>query len=116
MKHIKPTMSWAVDEAHLNELLAKYWEREYNELKADGDSPDCEKSLIKCEYVAASVSDGRGNNDCCIVQERSDAVRICGMRNDHDDYVYFESDFYHLEGWCKEQGLAYAEKEGEILI
>ena len=31
MKHTKPTMSWAVNKAHLNELLAKYWQREYEE-------------------------------------------------------------------------------------
>lgn len=38
MKHTKPTMSWAMDQNHLNELLAKYWEREYNELRAEADA------------------------------------------------------------------------------
>ena len=35
MKHIKPPMSWATDQNHLNEQLAKYWQREYEELEAD---------------------------------------------------------------------------------
>ena len=35
MKHIKPTMSWATDQNHLNEQLAKYWQREYEDLMLD---------------------------------------------------------------------------------
>lgn len=33
-------MSWAMDKNHLNELLAKYWQREYYELKKS-----CEETL-----------------------------------------------------------------------
>ena len=32
-KRIKPTMSWALDEAHLNEHLKRYWEQEAQEAK-----------------------------------------------------------------------------------
>ena len=28
-------MSWAVNKAHLNELLAKYWQREYEDLATE---------------------------------------------------------------------------------
>jgi len=32
-KRTKPTMSWAVDESHLDKLLKGYWEREAQEAK-----------------------------------------------------------------------------------
>jgi len=35
MKNTKPTMSWATDNNHLNEQLARYWQREYELLLDD---------------------------------------------------------------------------------
>ena len=32
-KRIKPTASWALDKAHLNEHLIRYWEQETQEAK-----------------------------------------------------------------------------------
>ena len=52
MKHTKPTMSWAVNKAHLNELLAKYWQREY------------EEAIEALELYRGQV-DMRGDNSAC---------------------------------------------------
>ena len=52
MKHIKPTMSWAVNEAHLNEQLSKYWQREY------------EEAIEALELYRGQV-DMRGDNSAC---------------------------------------------------
>jgi len=51
------------------------------------------------------VKDSHGNKTFGVVEESCDTVQICGMFDADSQPLYFETDGYHLEGWCKEHDL-----------
>ena len=75
-----------------------------------------ERNNMKISYVIYIVEDHRGNKDYGVVNEPSDTIQICGMRNKDDKSLYFESEAYHLETFCEENGLTLRkiDREGTI--
>ncbi len=47
------------------------------------------------------LKDTHGNKAFGVVEESCDSVQICGMHDVDSQPLYFESDAYHLDGWCK---------------
>ncbi len=53
------------------------------------------------------VKDSHGNTGSATCECSSDIIQICGMKDEDGNNLYFESDAYHLETWCTDNGLEY---------
>jgi hypothetical protein len=51
------------------------------------------------------VKDSFNNKDACVVSDSCETVQVCGMKDKNGESLYFESDAYHLDNWCAENGL-----------
>ena len=54
--NIKPTMSWAIDQNHLNELLVKYWEKEAKMAREALRSKTNQRVLLLSSYCGDNPS------------------------------------------------------------
>lgn len=63
-----------------------------------------------------AVRDHNGTVDYDIARLRSDDIFIDALQKENGEYVSFESDAYHLEGWCEEHGFDYFEDEISIPV
>jgi len=71
---------------------------------------------IDVKATVIGVSDRHGNYDTVVVNDMSDTVQICGLMDNDGDYVFFESEAYHIQKWANEHGLKYVCKTGSIEI
>jgi len=53
------------------------------------------------------VSDPFGTKEYATCQESSDIIQINSLKNSLGENKFFESDAYHLEDWCIENGFEY---------
>jgi len=60
---------------------------------------------MKISYLIYVVTDSFYHKDATVANESADTIQICGMQNSLGDNIYFESDAYHLDKWCVENGL-----------
>lgn len=58
-------------------------------------------------YTIFMVHDSHGNRDYDVAIDNGEGIQICGMRDSNGEALYFESDAYHLGGWCEQHGLGY---------
>lgn len=71
----------------------------------------------KCfDYMVYGVMDSHGNMWAGVSPEPADDVQVCGMKDKEGKDLHFESEAYHLQDWCKKNGLKYVEdvKEGSV--
>ena len=62
---------------------------------------------IVIPFFILGVRDPHDNYDAVVCDEMADCVQICGMFDKDGEPLYFESAAYHLESWCRENGLQY---------
>jgi hypothetical protein len=55
---------------------------------------------MKFSYLIYVVTDSHGNKDAVVANEPGDCVQICGMTDEDEERLYFESEAYHLDSWC----------------
>lgn len=67
------------------------------------------KQYVEVEAKAYVVKDSFGNTNYDVVVDSSDNVCICGMKTKANVSVYFESEAWHLKGWCEDYGFSYKE-------
>jgi len=61
---------------------------------------------MKKVYVTIYLMiDSFGNKASAICEESCDTVQASGLRNKAEDRVYFESEAYHLDSWCRDNGI-----------
>ena len=65
---------------------------------------------MKISYHLYVVKDSYGTIDFDVSTDSSNTIQICGMKDSDGKHIYFESGAYHLEQWCKENGLSYTDK------
>lgn len=53
------------------------------------------------------VKDNFGNKASASCEDSSDTIQISGLKKANGEPSYFESDAYHLESYCKSDGLEY---------
>jgi hypothetical protein len=68
---------------------------------------------MKIEYIIFIVKDSRGNADYAVTNEDANCIQICNMHDKKGKRIYFESNAYHLEKWCKDYDLGYLRLERE---
>jgi len=71
-----------------------------------------DKFKLKVSFVVYACRDSHGNYDAALCEDPSDTIQICLMKDKNGKGIYFESEAYHLENWCEENGLEYTEKKG----
>jgi len=64
---------------------------------------------MRFDYKLYVVTDDFGRKDAVVAGQECDGVQICGMKNPEGKDVYFESEAYHLQHWCGDNGLFYKE-------
>lgn len=62
---------------------------------------------MKIYSIIYLVQDGLGQRAFAVCEDSSDTIQICGLQNEVDENVYFESDAYYLEDWCNGHGFEY---------
>jgi hypothetical protein len=60
---------------------------------------------VSTNYYIYAVKDSHGNTWIGVVDEPATEIQVYGMKDASGGPLYFESDAYHLDGWCKEHGL-----------
>ena len=55
------------------------------------------------------VRDGFGQETYACCEDGSNIIQIYGMQNSGEETRYFESEAYHLEGWCEVNSFEYKE-------
>jgi hypothetical protein len=60
---------------------------------------------MKFNYEIYVVTDSYNNKYAVVANEPADDVQISGMKNHLGERIYFESEAYHLNKWCEENGL-----------
>ena len=62
---------------------------------------------MSIEVIIYIVKDEHGNSHYAVCGDGHDIIQICGMRRLCGTKIDFESEGYHLEGWCKKHELNY---------
>jgi len=60
---------------------------------------------VQVQYKIYVVKDSFKNTYSVVTDEDCNDVQICGMFRDDGEKLYFESEAYHLEQWCRENKL-----------
>ena len=60
---------------------------------------------MKITYSIYVVTDSFGNKDATVVNESSDSIQLCGLKNHLGEALYFECEAYHLTKWCHDNDL-----------
>jgi hypothetical protein len=60
---------------------------------------------MKFEYAVYVVTDSFGNKTAVVSEEPCDCVHVCGMRGFNGQDIFFETEAYHLDKWCENNGL-----------
>lgn len=56
---------------------------------------------MKIDYRVYLLKDSQGNTTYNVCEEGADFIQVCGMKNKNNERVYFESEAYHLDSFCK---------------
>ena len=75
-----------------------------------------QQKKMKAKPIIYKASDSFGNEDWAVVSDSSDCIQICGLKDCYGENTYFESDAYHLEEFCRQNGFTYQRKEIEVEI
>jgi hypothetical protein len=51
------------------------------------------------------TKDSQGNRAYAVAEDGSNTVQICGMSNKEGEKVYFESEAYHIDSFCRENSI-----------
>lgn len=62
---------------------------------------------MEVEVKIYLVKDGFGQEAYASCEDSSSIIQICGMQNSGEEQQYFESEAYHLAGWCEVNGFEY---------
>lgn len=60
---------------------------------------------VTVQYKIYVVKDSFKNIWSIVTDEDYNDVQICGMVRDDGEKLYFESEAYHIEQWCRENKL-----------
>lgn len=52
------------------------------------------------------VEDMHGNRYSAVCGDMSDIIQICGMKNPKGESIFFETEAYHIEHWCSDNGIS----------
>lgn len=51
------------------------------------------------------MKDSQGNETYAVAEDGSNTVQACGMKNKENKDVYFESEAYHLDSFCRDNDI-----------
>ena len=60
---------------------------------------------MEFKYKIYAVTDIVGKQCAVVANDSGDIVQICGLLDTDLNSTYFESEAYHLDTWCTENGL-----------
>lgn len=69
-------------------------------------------------YYILVVQDKRGTFWSGVVNEMGDTIQVYGLSTPEGAPLYIESEAYHVESWCKDNGLLYAlrSRQEEVFV
>lgn len=57
---------------------------------------------MKHTYTLILVKDSHGNTTHNVVEDTSDTIQLCGLRDQNNDQIYFETEAYHANSLTDE--------------
>ena len=60
------------------------------------------------------VKDILGNTESATCKEGCDRIQICTMVDNNLSPLYFETEAYHLQGWCETHGIEFKQIDKEF--
>jgi hypothetical protein len=71
-------------------------------------------NMMTVDVMIWAFRDWQGNEWVEVTGESSDVIQVTGLVNMEGNSVYFESEAYHVEQWCRENGIRFRHEKRTI--